>query len=482
MKNRKKEFIFFMLFLVFIAPAQAKNRMSKVFHWKGCNAPEFKSRFNDIPVNTALSCMQLQVPLIYDKDNVRPAKNNQENAHLFVTRLPAEEKKKGSIIFIPGGPGQPGINPEYYAGVLSRLRKHYDIISYDPRGVGLSTPRINCQPREENSTTTFLENCQQQTGKAVLPYLGTHEAINDLNQLRIALGEEKLTAVSYSYGTKVAAWYAERFPAHVRALVLDGVVDTSEDYFSQRMKQNRSYQQSFERFAVWCAINDTCPLPANPLKATVEIQKLLADMDRWQMRSSAGEIINADTIIAFMYEKLLWPDDWKELAEVISKLASRTVDKRVEELLRSGGDADETDAMTAINCLDSNLTLFDAKKWPGLLTYMQKSSKFDRYKVGQEENDICEGWPSNGLDKMRQPQVSAELPHLLFVAQRHDPTTPWLNALRMAALFRSPLLTREGDGHTLALSGVDSCVDQAVIDYLADPASVVADITCPVIE
>ena len=480
---KKREFISAIGLLLLLSPAYAiPNRMSKIYHWNSCSAPEFKSRFNDTPVNSALTCMQLKVPLIYDNDNVRPAKNNKENVHIFVSRLPATEKKKGSIVFIAGGPGQPGINPAYYTERLARLRQHYDLISYDPRGVGLSTPRINCQPDEANSTATFLENCQRQTGENILPWMGTHEAINDLNRLRIALGEEKLTAVSYSYGTKVAAWYAERFPEHVRALVLDGVVDTSEDYFSQRMKQNLSYQQTFERFAVWCAINNTCPLPANPQKATAKMQKILADVDAWHLTSSSGEIIDAGSLISLMYEKLLWPEEWKALAEAITKIASRTIDNSVETLLRPQPGTEEEDALVAINCLDSNLALFDEQKWPWLFSYMQTPGKFTRYRPGLDETDSCQGWPSNGLDKMRQPQVSAALPHLLFVAQRHDPTTPWLNALRMAALFRSPLLTREGDGHTLALEGVDSCVDKAVMDYLAEPASVVADITCPVIE
>ena len=104
----------------------------------------------------------------------------------------------------------------------------------------------------------FVRACIEHTGLDVLKHISTREAVCDLEQIRKALGNEKLTAIGYSYGTKVVASYAEQFPQSVRALVLDGVVDLSEDYFTQRINQEKGFQATFERFAAYCAREGVC--------------------------------------------------------------------------------------------------------------------------------------------------------------------------------------------------------------------------------
>ncbi|EJZ9620328.1 alpha/beta fold hydrolase, partial [Escherichia coli] len=139
------------------------------------------------------------------------------------------------------------------------------------RGVGQSIPAINCQQSDtgiqENITEkqrvlNKINSCIHNTGTEVIRHIGSNEAVYDIDRIRQALGDEQLTAVAYSYGTQIAALYAERFPSSIRSIVLDGVVDIDDlgDNFTWQLKQAQSYQETFDRFASWCARTKSCPL------------------------------------------------------------------------------------------------------------------------------------------------------------------------------------------------------------------------------
>lgn len=194
--------------------------------WQSCLNSGFQ-RWFDEPPPPGLRCGYLEVPLAYATPPAHAAQAGEQTVRLALTLLPATGPKKGSVVMISGGPGLPGINP-YLGndGHVARLRKSYDIIGYDPRGVGQSTPKISCQVAEgdetpspddndvagaENQTRTLIAACIKQTGADVLQHIGTDEAVNDLNAIRHALGEPGLTAVAYSYGTKVAAFMPNVF-------------------------------------------------------------------------------------------------------------------------------------------------------------------------------------------------------------------------------------------------------------------------------
>ncbi|HFL8495858.1 TPA: alpha/beta fold hydrolase, partial [Escherichia coli] len=150
----------------------------------------------------------------------------------------AKSKHKGSILIISGGPGLPGINPYInFDWPVTNLRESWDIIGFDPRGVGQSTPTINCQQSDTEIQENITEKqrvlnkinaCIHNTGAEVIRHIGSNEAVYDIDRIRQALGDKQLTAVAYSYGTQIAALYAERFPYNVRSIVLDGVVDIDD--------------------------------------------------------------------------------------------------------------------------------------------------------------------------------------------------------------------------------------------------------------
>lgn len=272
-----------LILLPLIIISQSVHAQSGTVQWQPCTNSQFDNWFEDEPPE-ALLCSYVDAPLTYSVDA------KADKVRLALTRLPATGVKKGSVVVISGGPGLPGINPFMSDDdTVAKLTQSYDIVGYDPRGVGQSTPKISCgvPGRErpvidehdisasEAQARKTLAACIKHTGLETLKHMGSDDAVNDLNVIRAALGEPVLTAVAYSYGTQIAALYAERFPQQTRALVLDGVVDLSEDDFTQQLNQARGYQQTFQRFAAFCAKHPDCPLPGDEAGAVEAFHGIL---------------------------------------------------------------------------------------------------------------------------------------------------------------------------------------------------------------
>ncbi len=348
-------------------PAAHGMAVENGIRWQSCLNSGFQRWFDEAPP-PGLRCGYLEVPLAYATPPAHAAQAGEQTVRLALTLQPATGPKKGSVVMISGGPGLPGINP--YLGNdahVARLRKSYDIIGYDPRGVGQSTPKISCQLAEgdetptpddndvagaENQTRTLIAACIKQTGADVLQHIGTDEAVNDLNAIRHALGEPGLTAVAYSYGTKVAALYAERFPKKTRALVLDGVVDLAEDDFTQRMNQERGFQQSFLRFAAYCGKTDSCQLGGGANQALQRYHTLLRKLHDQPFVTAAGYEISADDVLTVTRSLLLWPERWHELATVLRQLDAGIAGQQVSDLIDESYSPDADDALNVITCAD----------------------------------------------------------------------------------------------------------------------------------
>lgn len=331
-------------------------------------------------------------------------------------------------------------------------------------------PDENDIPGLEKQARDTIAACIKQTGSEVVQQMGTYAAVNDLDTLRRALGEPALTAVAHSYGSKVAALYAERFPKKTRALVLDGVVDLAQDDFTQRIHQERGFQQSFLRFADYCEQTATCPLTSEPNQAIQLYHALLHKLHDTPFITQSGYEISAEDVITLTRALLPWHERWPELASALRKIDAGAADDDVTNLIDESYTPDIDDAQTVITCAD---VARPGTNWSMLRRERQQintAASFPNYlPLHEYPLEACDFWPYPGKNKPHTPIVSPALPPLLFIAQRYDPVTPNRNALAMSAGFKSPLITREGDGHTLALSGADSCVDEAVVDYLLMP-------------
>ncbi|WPN51118.1 alpha/beta hydrolase [Pseudomonas sp. P9_2] len=477
-----------LVLLPLIIMSQSAHAQPGAVRWQPCTNSPFDNWFDAEPPEDLL-CGYVEAPLGYSGNA------KADKVRLALTRLPATSVKQGSVVVISGGPGLPGINP-FLADddTVARLTRSYDIIGYDPRGVGQSTPKISCALPERDEKTVIDENdagaleaqvrktlaaCIEHTGAKVLQHMGTDDAVNDLDVIRAALGEPGLTAVAYSYGTQVAALYAERFPAQTRALVLDGVVDVSEDDYTQLLNQARGYQQTFKRFAAYCAKNRDCPLPSDEAGATKAFHQLLRQVYDTALITPDGDEVTADDLLTTTQALLLWSDRWPELMALLHKANDGIADEQVAGLIDENVGEDADDALSVISCADVAIPGRDVQLLRKQRQAIREASPFTNYLAVQQSGlELCDLWPWRGTLSAHVPVAAPSLPPLLFVGQRFDPTTPYINARQMAKWFKSPLVTREGDGHTLVLNGIDRCVDEAVVDYLLAPRETRTDKTC----
>ncbi|MDN5750286.1 MAG: alpha/beta hydrolase, partial [Pseudonocardia sp.] len=243
-------------------------------------------------------CTTVTVPLVY-------ADPDGEQARIGVIRKKATGDRIGSLLTNPGGPGASGMGflPSLVGGLgQSPLAERFDLIGFDPRGVGASEPTIDCETdterdeeradldvdgspagvaKAEADARQFVERCVARVGLDVLANVGTRDVVRDLDIMRAALddeateGDEKLTFLGYSYGTFIGAEYAEAFPGNVRALVLDGAVDPAQSAVEGAVAQYAGFQFAFEAFAADCATRPDCALGSDPADAVAVLQGFL---------------------------------------------------------------------------------------------------------------------------------------------------------------------------------------------------------------
>ena len=469
------------LALGILPTAHAAPATTAEVNWQSCRAAAFKGWFSkQAPAAPGLECAVLLVPLSYQPQEAA----HQREVKLALTRQRAKNSQ-GALLMIAGGPGQAGINPAVANSAATRqLLREYDIIGYSPRGVAPSLPTIACPAPEDSGQVyegkTFVDSCIRHMGADTLQYMSTRDAVEDVESIRRALGIDRWNLVGYSYGTKVAALYAQRYPAHVRSAVLDGVVDLAEDYTTQRLTQEQGYQDTFEHFAAWCAQNQRhCPLAAEPEAANQRMHTLLAKLNEHPLTDKQGEAIDSDALIGLMSTEILWQEGWPDLAQTLRDVQKGRTGSYNRLKYQSPMGEHEQDALTVISCADAALQLPREQELQRL-RQIDDASRFDNYRAKSDEEllEPCSYWPHAGTDIVHTPKPDPSLPKLLFVAQTHDGTTPYRNAQAMAAAFSGHLLTREGTGHTLVLNGLSECVDKQVADYLLDPAGFVETQVC----
>ncbi|WP_084032775.1 alpha/beta hydrolase [Chelativorans sp. J32] len=402
---------------------------------------------------------------------------SRESVRLALSKLPATGEAKGSVILVAGGPGQSGLDFSLtQSDAMTRLRASFDIIGYDPRGIGRSEPKIVCntKPDVPSYSRQSMEACLTSMDKAFLAELSTLDAVDDLNDIRAALGDEKITLVAYSYGTMVAQLYAERYPFYVRAMVLDGVVDLSENYATMFTNQLRGFNLSFYRFAQYCANTGNCPLSASPADATATYRSILASAERGDILRSDGTTVTAAEIYTYTMSALYSEANWSELAQFLSQLGDGSViDETAEELMDSLGAEEATKAQMVITCADYG-RLSSTPALPFLAgTFAALEDDPD-----PSNDDPCSAWPFEAQFTPHIPRRDKSLPPLLFVSQTGDPTTPYGNAVKMSAAFESPLITRDGNGHSFVLIEDVPCVDDKVVDYIRYPNIPLGDLYC----
>lgn len=427
-------------------------------------------------------CARLVVPLDY-------ADPGGTTIEISVNRRPAgsDSKRIGSLLVNPGGPGASGLDfARAGPGIVSEsLLERYDLVGFDPRGVGESTP-VTCLTDAETDTylaadgspdtpteeqrlvdlaKQFGERCAERSGD-LLGHVSTVEAVRDIDVLRAVLGDERLTFLGKSYGTDLGATYAELFPDRVGRLVLDGALDPTLTSTALNKGQALGFERALTAFVDDCLGRSRCPLPGGRARALAAVDELLDDIDRRPLDAEPGRPLTQGLAmlgVAFgLYDEGFWSGlrdgldqamqgDGSTLLVLADLYASRDRSGRYE------GNA--IAAQYAVNCLDrpeeSKILVVRATadrlegEAPVFGAYLAWSSL------------PCGFWPAPATS---QPHaVRAEgAPTIVVVGTTRDPATPYSWAVALAdQLASGRLLTFEGDGHTAYHHG-NQCVDRAV--------------------
>lgn len=444
-------------------------------------------------------CARIAVPLDY-------AKPSGERISVSVIRLPASGSRKGSILLNPGGPGGSGIQYTRAArSVLSaRVREQFDVVGFDPRGVGESTP-VTCMtatqldtfvgadasPDTEQEVSAldrlsrqFAQSCGAKSAR-LLPHVGTADAARDMDVLRGVLGDRGLTYLGKSYGTFLGAMYADLFPKQVRALVLDGAVDPALPSLETNVTQAKGFEVALKAFIEDCFRDGSCPFKSRTVDGAMkEVSDLLARADRQPLkndldRRTINEAWTVLGIVTPLYERAAWPRLREALGQAMNqgdgtellRMADLLVDRRSD-----GSYSNQTEANMAVNCVDH--------PYPTSLKEFRKAAG-EAEKVAPHFGDFvmwgslpCAYWPVKpvGTDK---PLKAAGAPPILVVGTLRDPATPYEWAKGLASeLTSGVLLGYDGDGHTAYGSG-SLCVDNAVDDYLLNLRTPKSGTVCP---
>ncbi|MFJ2541459.1 alpha/beta hydrolase [Microbacterium sp. NPDC087589] len=429
-------------------------------------------------------CAMLTVPIDYEDAGGK-------TIELAVTRIAATgDDRIGSVVLNPGGPGAAATTFAPLVAALwtgGAVTERFDIVGFDPRGVGLSLPAVGCYTDEvrdadvplsalgewtEQSAREIVDKCADGTGsEEVLAHLGTRDTARDLDILRSALDDDKLTFAGVSYGTRLGAVYAEMFPQNVRALVLDGAVDPLKSSGERRIQLSEGLQASFQRFADYCATQVACPLGNDPTHATTEVQGLLQPLVDDPLTAADGREVGflaaGEGIVAGLYAEASWPTILAGLSELKEGRPDALLALRDGYHGRSGSGeyTNSYEALFAINCLDEGR--FTAEEMAQLGEDLNDAVPFLDPGTAPATQDGCEYWPAEPT--LGEPYATDidGLPEVLVVSATGDPVTPHEGGISLADTLGARLLTVDGNQHGTVISR-DACVDGVVADYLVD--------------
>src|SRR5947209_11126099 len=347
--------------------------------WAGCSAfattPSDKKAYAD----PGLQCAYLNVPLDYTNPKGRVIK-------VGLLRRPASDPahRIGSLVINPGGPGGSGMSTA--ASLADQITnndvgRRFDFVGFDPRGVGSSKPQVVCRTpaerdaerlmnlnvdtspagveRTENQEKADDQGCVDRTGKDVLANIGTREVVRDMDVMRSALGDEKLTYLGYSYGTRIGASYAEAFPKNVRAMILDGAVDPAQDLIAQLLGQARGFQKAFDDFAAWCAPRPDCGLGTDKDQAVSKYQSLVRPLINRPAAVADGRKLSYTDATIGTVQALYLSDLWPTLNRALQGLGQGQGDAliRLADFYygrsQGGTYSTEMDVNQAVNCVDN---------------------------------------------------------------------------------------------------------------------------------
>jgi pimeloyl-ACP methyl ester carboxylesterase len=459
------------------------------------------SQCRGVPAQAGVrDCAMLSVPLNYADPGGR-------RISLAVDMVPAtapKSQQQGIMLVNPGGPGASGLGlaEEVEQGLSPGVAADYDIVGFDPRGVGSSVPSLSCDPSffstvrpnyipanaaaEQvliNRAETYADDCEQKYGW-LLPYMTTEDMARDMDSIRAAFGVSKITYYGFSYGTYMGQVYATLFPSRIRRMVLDSTVDPTAVWYNFNVDQDYAFQGRIEAFFAWVAKYDsTYHLGSTAAQVQAAFYRARQDLQAHPVEGEMGADEFDDTFLLGGYDDGLWPD----LAEALSSYVNSGNSGDLLDQYQDFGTQDENEdaVYNAVECSDVS--------WPRSWAYWTSDTE-TVYKTAPFQawdnawfNAPCAFWPVKGPAKPLQIK-GAGLPGILMLQGTLDAATPYAGAQNAHKLLPSArMVVVEGGGnHGQSLENPpNSCVQGYLNAYLATGALPQApglvNATCPAV-
>lgn len=436
---------------------------------------------------SGFECADISVPLDWESPG-------DGSITIGAKRHPAEGEKKGTVLINPGGPGGSGVEFVGYVPFMfgSPLLESYDILGFDPRGVGESSP-VTCLTDEEKDVynaksyvlddaglaemeedATFIaEQCAEGTGEA-LGEVDTQSSARDMDVIRAVVGDAQLNYLGFSYGTQLGATYAGLFPAKVGRMVLDGAIDLRLTVHEQSLQQAVGFENALTAFVEDCQAGSSCPLTGTATEGKAQVKALLDGLLANPLPTEDPERPLTQTLAFYgiaqpLYSQMLWPTlttaletailagDGTELLESADSYNSREDD---------GTYADnQGEAFRAIGCLDArgetDRDTMDAEFAEIVAAAPTMGTFFGYGGLG------CKNWPYPEVAQDFDLAATGAAP-IVVIGTTNDPATPYVWAEGLAEQLDSGVLvTYEGEGHT-AYGSSNDCILDAVDTYFVD--------------
>ncbi|GAA1546445.1 pimeloyl-ACP methyl ester carboxylesterase [Microbacterium ginsengiterrae] len=445
----------------------------------------------------SFDCTYVTAPLDWEN----PADGEIE---LSVVRHQAPGAPMGSLLTNPGGPGGSGrdfiLDSMTYA-VGDDLLQNYDVIGFDPRGVGDSTavrcfdaagmdaylydipaaPRGTTEWEDEltQRNQEFADACEANSD-GILPFITTVNSARDMDLIRAVLGDSQLNYLGYSYGTFLGATYAELYPEKAGRLVLDGAIDPAVSGLEVGTTQALGFESALRAYMQNCLDSGSCPFNGTVDEAMADLGALLAAVDRTPLENGDGRMLGADSLMTAIIVTLYSQDTWSVLTQGLD--AALQGDPSVAFYLADAYNAREdgvyldnsSEAFRAYNCMDYPVEDDEAAEDAAEAKIADGAPTVAPYWSGP---DSCEVWPYPPTGARGEIHAEGAGP-ILVVGTTNDPATPYEWSVSLAEqLDEGVLITRVGEGHTGYNKG-NLCVDDAVVAFFLDGAVPEADVTC----
>jgi pimeloyl-ACP methyl ester carboxylesterase len=431
------------------------------------------------------TCATLEVPLDY----AHPEGAKVELAVSKIEHTSSAADYQGVMLVNPGGPGIAGM-PIAQSGkyVPHKVGASYDWIGFDPRGVGLSRPRLSCDgkyfsyARPPYRTTTgaqqsvWLQRSQDyaaacgKNGRALLDHVKTVDTVKDMDSLRRAVGAEQINYFGWSYGTYLGQVYSTLYPARVRRMVLDGVMDPSRTTYQSQLDQDLGFEQTMKMYFAWIAKYDgVYHLGRTEAKVETRFYAVRDQLDRHPAGGKIGGDEWTDAFIWAGYRASAWEALTKAFSDYAIKGDGKLIKKLVDGVNPQGIGYDNNYAMyLATECTDDTSWPADWSTWIKDNQAIYPKARFNTW-INLWFDAPCHYWPAKPGQAVTVD--GAKAPGILLISETYDAATPFSGALETRRRYPKASLVEGvgGSSHAASLSGA-TCIDDTIADYLATGA------------